>query len=231
MAKGFGSLYNLCMADVTQMFLKEVDDALHEERLLSVWKNYKPLIVGGVAALVLATAGWQVWLGYERKAAEQVAEQWQGLSDLDAGAKQAVLEEVSDSGSVGFRALARSEMASAALAANPHEVAEAAAAYGAMVADGKSPSWVANMGRLNRALALLGVDNAAAKADLMVLQGQADSALMPPALELLAVLATAEGDTPTARNLTNQLLALPDIPADMRQRASIRLGALSTLTK
>ncbi|MFZ2586877.1 MAG: tetratricopeptide repeat protein [Alphaproteobacteria bacterium] len=216
------------MSDITQTFLKEVDDALHEERIINLWRTYKVYILSGVAGLVLAVAANQGWQAYQHRVAQQVAEQWNSLGNKDAAARAVVLETVAAQGSTGFQALARSEQARDALAATPPALEKARTAYTQITDNGSAPTWLASLARLNRAVALMGTDPAAARADATAL-ATPNNPFYPLALELLATLAATEGDTATARTTTEQILALPNIPADMRQRASIRLGALGTL--
>jgi hypothetical protein len=220
--------------DVTpQGFLKEVDDALQEEKMLALWNEWRWLIVTVVIGLLLGTAlgqGWQAWRRHQDQA---VAEQWYALSKMkpeDAGyaAKLKAMEDVSPP---GYHALALYAQADQLMNQTTPDAKGAAMLYGVVAKDSSMPEWLRDLSTLNAAVVLMGTDDAAAKADLDALVAKPKSGMYPSALELSAVLAVKRGDTVLARDFTQKLLATPYIPADMRQRALRRMGDLSTIAR
>lgn len=207
-------------------FLKEVDDALHEERLLALWHRYKWLVIGLVVVVLVGTMlreGWQAW---QQRQNEAAANLWYSYSQnaADEAAKARTLAPLMEASSPGFRALAHVTEAEGAAAA------EAAPLYRRIAEDGGMPEWLRDIAGFNTALELMVDDRAAAAAILKDLSGR-DGVMRGPALELVAVAAMDEGDTPAARRATEELLALPNLPAGLRARADKRLGALSTLAR
>lgn len=212
-------------------FLKEVDDALQEEKLMNLWRQWRWLIVLAVAGLLLGTAASQGWHAWQRHQAQAVAEQWYALSKMKPEdpaypAKLRALEKVSPS---GYRALALYAQADRLMKQPTPDMKAVAALYDQVAADSAAPGWLASLSKLNAALALMGTDDAAAKARLDALVANDKDAAHVTALELAAVLAIKQGDTLAARGLTQKLLDIPYIPADVRQRALRRMGDLSTL--
>lgn len=54
------------MADLIQ----EVDEALRVERITQTWNQYKPVIIGAIAAIILGTAihsAWTAWVKHENR--------------------------------------------------------------------------------------------------------------------------------------------------------------------
>lgn len=214
-------------------FLKEVDDALHEERMMKLWLEWRWLIVMVVVGLLLGTAVGQGWKAWQRHQAQAVAEQWYVLSKMkpgDAGYadKLGAMQRVSPP---GYNALALYAEADRLQKLPEPDMKGAAGKYDAVANDSSMPKWLRDLSTLNAAMALVGTDDAGAKARLDALAANDKGSVYAAALELSAVLDMKQGDTVAARALTEKLLAVPYIPADMRQRALRRMGDLSTLAR
>lgn len=212
--------------DTTTAFLREVDEALHQERLLAVWHRSKWFILAAVVALVLAVAGREAWDAWSLHKARTHAAQWFAFTELKTDAeREKMLPEILDETRGGTRALALYAKANM-----QHEANAKAEAYLELANDASEPQWLRDVARLNAALALMGSDAAAAKAQLeMLAQTNYEEIASPaygPALELLALLSQQAGDVTAARGYTLKLLQVPNLPADMRQRALQRAGVL-----
>jgi hypothetical protein len=215
-------------ADPTQAFLREVDDALQQEKLEYVWQTYRLPLMGGVAALVLAVAGWQLWQNSKVSHTAEVANDWytyQKMSVDNSDAKTALRQSIEKEGTNGYKALAIFAEAETAPDAKTAE-----AAYARVYTDNAQPLWLRENARLSAAMRLMGTDNAAAQAHFEKLVTYADpreaSAAAAVALEQLAVIAISKGDAVSARGYTEKLMQIPYLTADLRQRAEKRLGAL-----
>lgn len=219
--------------DSTAAFFREVDEAMQYEKLEGLWKRYRALIVTGTVAVVAAVAGYQgygAWKGHQSLA---LAEQYHAAMTLEGEARTKALAEVTAQSGGGYRALAAFEQARSQ--PETKEGARAAdKAYGLVYNDPSQPQWLRSIARLNAALSLLGREDTLAQEHLNLLAQDPGQGVTPlptyaPALELLSLLAQRQGDTTTARGYLQRLLALADIPADMKQRAQRRMGELSTL--
>lgn len=212
--------------DTTTAFLREVDEAMQQERLLAVWHNSKYFILAALIMLILAVAGQQAWGAWQKHQARTVAAQWYAYSiSKDDANRSKELTTLLQNTDGGTHALAVYQ-----LAAMQHTPEEKAKAYSQLVNDKKAPSWLRDIARLNAAIALIGSNPDGAKAQLEVLaQNNAEQIASPayaPSLELLALLAQQAGDDSSAKGYTVKLLQQPGLPSDMRQRALQRIGAL-----
>ncbi len=213
--------------DATTKFLREVDEAMQQERLLMVWHKSKWFLLAAVVLLVLSVAGQQAWLAWKDHQARTMANQWYAFSALTSDATRAQkLPEVLAGTTGGTHALAVYTQASM-----QHTGAEKAKAYQQVVTSKSAPQWLKDMARLNAAIVLMENNPAEAKAQLELLaQVKVEEIPTPayaPALELLALMAQQSGDTATARAYTEKLLQGTALPSDMRQRALQRLGMLT----
>jgi|GEM_PF-5579317 len=215
-------------SDPTSAFLREVDEALHQERLLAIWHRSKWFIMGAVLVLLLAVSGLQAFHAWQRHQDRTMAAQWYDFTQLNSdAAREKALPQLIAETHGGTRALAA--YAQASLAKTPEEKAKAYA----IVYNGTYPQWVKDIAKLNAALALSASNPQQAESLLQELT-QADptvtpSPAYPAALEMLTLMAMQRGDTTTATGYNQRLLHLPGLPATARQRAMVRMGALSTL--
>lgn len=213
----------------TQAFLAEVDAALQQERLMGIWQKYRVLFITGVCGLLLAVAGSQAWEAWQQHRARTLAAEWYEWSKISADeTRREKLTEFLVGAHGGYRTLAaftQAEMQSTAV--------EKARAYALIYKDSGQPAWLANLAKLNAAMALLGSDDAAAKGLLeeLAAEGMQAQATYPLALELLALTAQRENNSVAAREYTVKLLEQPQLTPQLRQRALMRMGVLSTLVK
>lgn len=213
-------------SDTTTAFLREVDEAMHQERLLAVWHRSKWFLLAAIIGLVLAIAGREAWQAWSMHKARTHAAQWYAFSELKTDAeREKMLPQILEDTSGGTRALALYAKANM-----QHDAKAKAAAYLELANDAGEPQWLRDVARLNGAIAIMGSDSASAKAQLeMLAQTNYEELPSPaygPALELLALLSQQAGDTTAARGYTLKLLQVPNLPADMRQRALQRAGVL-----
>ena len=216
-------------------FMREVDDALQQEKIQYLWHTYRWPIIAAVVLLVAVTAGWQGWKAYRHHQTLSLAEQYYTWSQLDSeDARAKALPELLHESRAGYRALAVFEQAREAARTDPKA---ADRAYGQVYNDSAQPQWLREVARLNAAMVLLGREDTLAQEHLGILaqvpQNDPASAgpAYPVALELLTLLAQRQGDVATARGYNQRLLALPQLPADLRQRAQARMGLLTTVVR
>ncbi len=213
--------------DTATKFLREVDEALQQERLLAVWHNTKWFLLAAVVLLVLAVAGQQAWQSWQEHKSRTMANQWYAFSRINSDSlRTEKLPELLTNTSGGTHALAVYTQA-----AMQHTPAEKAKAYRQVTNSKSAPQWLKDLARLNIAIAQIEANPAEAKAELELLT-QSNGTQIPtpayaPALELLAIMAQQSGDIVTAKGYTANLLQQDGIPSDMRQRALQRLGMLS----
>lgn len=225
-------------------FLREVDDAVQQEKLRAFWQRWRMAIVGGVAAVLILLAVQQGWNAWERHQSRTLAAMWQTAStSTNPAQKRILLNELVKKGDNGYLALAVFELAKETLGDEGVTAEKAMAAdslYAKVYNNRGMPQWLRDIARFNAALALIGHNDTLAKEHLQTLAPATNTpgaapknatAVYAPALEALTLMALNAQDNAEARKLTQQLLAQPNLPADMKQRAERRLGALSNLVR
>jgi hypothetical protein len=115
---------------------REVDEALQQEKLAKVWKNYGPVIVIAIIVMIVATAAgtaYKTWNSSENR--KETGELITAAEDKDAAA---ALEKAAADTRDGHKAVAL--MNAAAKHAEKKEFAKAAAMYDDLSRDGSAPS-------------------------------------------------------------------------------------------
>ncbi|AUW59919.1 hypothetical protein C1T17_19390 [Sphingobium sp. SCG-1] len=119
-----------------EAFLREVDDAVRQDRLLNFWQRYGRWLIGVIVVGLLAFAGWLYWEHHSTRKSGETAEEMAKVLDVVAGGgtpDAAKLEALTKAGQPGYRAAA--QLAKAAVAVGKGDQAGALAIYKNMVAD------------------------------------------------------------------------------------------------
>ena len=210
-----------------KVFLREVDEAMQQERLLMLWQRWRWWGLAAVLLSMLGVAGWQGWQAWEAHQLRTFAARYATLPD---NADAATLQALAARAPGGYGALLA--MREAKVTTDPQAQA---AVYLKLANDGKQAGWVRDTARLAAAMVLLGVDDAGAKTQLELLAQTSDPAatspLAAPALEQLALLSQRSNDPAAALAYTRRLLDLPGTPEDLRMRAQLRLGLLQPMAQ
>ena len=119
------------------VFVREVNEELQKDQLLTLWQRYGKPVLGGVIAILLAWAGTLFWQdrqakahGLEGEKFTQVIDSLAAGSDLGAEAK---LREIGKSDAVGYRAPTGLTLANLTL--QKGDTKGAVTTFGAVVAD------------------------------------------------------------------------------------------------
>ena len=70
--------------------LREIDDAVRQDDMLSIWKNYGRIIIGVVILGLAAFGGWLYWQHHQTKVAEENSVQF---ASLLTAAQRATLDQ------------------------------------------------------------------------------------------------------------------------------------------
>ena len=104
-----------CRQYQEKAFELEVDEEMEQERLTQMWEKYRSWIIGGVSAILIATAGVQIyqsWWTNVRLNESDAFEQAMILSNNKKWAEaQKIFEELEQSGKTGYKTLAKMELA------------------------------------------------------------------------------------------------------------------------
>lgn len=127
--------------DISETFLREVDENLRRDRLRDFSKKHGNWIVAGVILFLIASGGFIWWQQHQVKRSEAEVEQLStiyrdvGTGNVSKAPQQ--LDELADSGSKAIRASALFTRAALALQQNDHKTA--IAKYREIVADSGLP--------------------------------------------------------------------------------------------
>lgn len=206
---------------------REVDEAVRQERLLTLWKRYGAFIVAAVVLLLVAVGGWKAYEAWQESNRREAADAYAAAmrqAGNDPVAALTALENQASPGEEGYGLLAALQAARLRAAAGDVEGA---------VADWEEIRDSADLPRVYRDIAGLLIvqhrfKDASAEqleADLAPLLDPA-SPVRPMALELAALLALREGDQAGARSRLTELTDDATTPLALRQRATQLLGTI-----
>lgn len=106
--------------DTDEAFLREVDEGVRRDQMLSAWQRYGKLAVALLVLALAALAGWLWWQDHQAKARGQAGEDLtQAMSQLDVGEgarARPVLQTMANEGPGAYRALASMVLANDAVA-------------------------------------------------------------------------------------------------------------------
>lgn len=208
-------------------FIEEVDEEVRRDRLETLWKRFSPVLIGAVAALLLAVGGYQVWKGWQADKAAAAGSAFSAALTQAQGGKAAeaavALADLAKSAPRGYAQLARFQQAAVLIEAK--DAAGAVAVYDAIAGDAGVE---ARLRDLARYLAVYhGFDTLQPDALRQRLAGIAsDSPWATNAREMQALVDLKAGDRDSARKLLTALADDPLVPTGVRGRAAELLAAL-----
>lgn len=120
----------------SEAFMREVDEAVRQDQLLTVWQRYGRWILVAVVAGLAAFGGWLYWQHHSKTESEAVSEQVDAVLATATGggtpdAKQ--LDTLTQADQPGYRASAM--LVKAGVASRKGDTKAAVAIYSAMAAD------------------------------------------------------------------------------------------------
>ena len=127
--------------DITETFVREVDENLRRDQLRDFTRKYASWIVAAVVLFLVAAGGFIYWQDWQRKKNEQAVEQLaQVFTDISKGQTQtapARLDKLSDAHAKAVRAAA--QFGRAAVAINQNDTKLAIAKFKELAGDSSMP--------------------------------------------------------------------------------------------
>lgn len=210
------------------LFIKEVNEELKQERLTESFKKYGQYFVFAAVLAIGSVAGWQYWKSSVRSAQEaQSVDFTSGVNLVAAGKnKEAgkLFEKLARENEGGYAALAR--LRQAAMVARAGDAKAAAALYQQLAADENVAPEFRQLGTLLWALHLLDTakpDEAIARLKPLTADGQT---WRYTARELTAHYHQKAGRNDDAARIFKQLSNDTGAPATLRRRAAEMLSIL-----
>ncbi len=120
----------------SEAFMREVDEAVRQDQLLTFWERFGRWIVVAVVVGLLAFAGWLYWQHHSKTQSEAVSENLAKILDTATGGgtpDAKALASLEQASQPGFRAAA--QLTKAGVASRKGDAKRAIAAYKAMAAD------------------------------------------------------------------------------------------------
>lgn len=130
--------------------IREVDDAVRQDEMLSFWTRYGRIVAGAVVLGIAGFGGWLLWQNYEAGQAEKSGEQFATLLKSAQATRldEPVYTRLVAEGGNGYRTEA--ELVKAALAAGKSDDKNALASYDKIAADPKAPQPMKDLALVRR---------------------------------------------------------------------------------
>ena len=207
---------------------REIEEDLQRDRYKKLWEKYGNLVIAAAVALVLSTAGWQVWKTYRVKRDQAFGARYaEALKLAQDGktdeAEQGFAKLAADAGS-GYSALSRLQEASLLAKAGKSE--DAIAIYDKLAADSAVDRPYRDLATFLAVLHGIDKGNPAELSKRLEPLTAASNPWRHSALELSALLAARAGDKTRAQQIYAQLADDPTAPQGVRARAAEMLAAL-----
>ena len=211
-----------------EAFLREVDEELRRDQLVSVWQRYgRWIVIAIVAALVLLAAGL-FWQHRQRVAAEQQGEQLQAafdaLANKDVAAASKPLAALTASGHDGYRALALFTEADIALQKN--DLKAAAVKFATVANDDDMPQPFRDVALVRQTTAEYDTLPPATVVQRLGSLTAPGSAWLGSAGELVAMAYLRQGKRAEAGSLLARMAKDDTVPRSIRQRAVQMAGVM-----
>lgn len=209
-------------------FIREVEEEYRRDKAIEAWKRYQNWIIGAAIILVLAVGGWRYSQSQQKAAAEAAGARFQTAVQTARDGKEEAAEQlfldIAKAGPNGYAVLARFRAASGIAGRNS---AEAVAIYDALSTDPAVNPVLQNVARLRSAFLL--VDTADADEIKRRIEPLAapTSAFRHSARELLGLAAMRAGDFEAAGRWFDMIVADPQAPQGLRERAGTMLGIIA----
>lgn len=203
----------------------EVDEEVRRERLKQLWDRHQALIIGGAILIVVMVGGWRLYQWYEAKQAAEAGAAFNSAMTLSTQGKHAEAEaafaKVAQTGSTGYRELARLQTAGEIAQRDPKAAVEA---YDAIASDTRTAQTMRDLAAVRAGFLL--VDTAPYENMRQRLEPATatDRAFRNSARELLALSAMRANDSASAHKWLEMIATDPEAPPGLRQRIQMLMA-------
>lgn len=203
-----------------ESLFREVDEEVRQEQFQKLWARFGNLIIAVCFIVIAGVAGfkgWQYW--QEKQAQEAGASFFTSLQLAQTGKTDDALKQLEAIDHKGFAVLAR--MRTANLLGSQGKTDDAVKIYDAVAADSSVDAALRDLARMRAAVALA---DKAPPADLEARLKPFDAAgnsWRHAAREIMAGALWRSGDAMAADKKVQEILADPETPTTIRQRATV----------
>jgi hypothetical protein len=209
-------------------FLREVDEAVRQDKYKKLWDNYGVHALAGLLLIVAAVAAYKGWSYWQERQAQEAGAKFSEALTLEGGTDDAkahdLLASLAAQGPEGYRVLARFQLAAAEAKAG--DIDKAVADYDALASDAGADQILQGHAALQAAA--LRLDKADYAEMERRLKGLIDSngAWRFSAHELLGLSAYRLNDMREAEKQFSALIGDEDTPPNLRERADMMLALI-----
>jgi hypothetical protein len=209
-------------------FIREVEEEYRRDKAIEFWKRYQNWIIGLAILIVVAAGVWRYTQSQQKAAQEAAGARFETAVQMAREGKGQEAEqsflEIARSGPKGYAVLARFRAAAEIAGRNQ---AEAVTVYDALSVDPGVNPVLQNVARLRSAFLLVDtVDDAEMKRRIEPLAAPT-SAFRHSVRELLGLAALKAGDFEAAGRWFDMIVADPQAPQGLRERAGTMLGLVA----
>jgi hypothetical protein len=209
-------------------FIREVDEAVRQERWLVVWKQYNAYIIGAAIAVIVGTAagvGWQTYEANQRAANARAFAQAADFLSADRPAEAAsAFGTLADRVGGGVAVIAKFQAAEAEKLAGDRE--GKLTLLESLAGSGDTQPIYQRLATLLAKQETLGESDTEALIDEIDRLSTPDNPWRASLIELKAIAQMKSGRVEEARETLDTLLAEQSIPANLQRRVSELLSAL-----
>jgi hypothetical protein len=209
-------------------FIREVDEAVRQDRWMRLWKHYGVYAVGAALAIVVGTGAGVAWRSWQESQRQDEARRYAAAEALlredQAGEAAAAFRALAEDADGGYGVVARLRAAEAEAEAGQGDAA-VDTLDGLTESGGARPVYrqLGDLLMLQRAFDQ--ADASDLEARIAALTG-VDAPWRHSALELEALAQLRAGDVDGARRTLDTLLADPRTPANLSRRAAELLASI-----
>jgi hypothetical protein len=209
-------------------FIREVDEAVRQDRWLQLWKQYGSYMIGGALAVVIGTGAGVAWRNYQQSQRLDDARRYAAAEELlrqdrPGEAAAAFLALAEDAGG-GYDVVARLRAAEAQNLAG--ETDAAAVSLDRLAGDDEAAPVYRQLGDLLALQREFDSADASALSERLAGLSAPDAPWRHSALELEALAQLRAGDTEAARRTLETLLSDPLTPGNLSRRAAELMASL-----
>jgi hypothetical protein len=200
----------------------EVDEEVRREQLKKLWDRYGGFAIALLVLFVVSIAAWRGWDYWQAKRAAEIGAQFDAALTMSEEGKHAEAETafavVADTGTAGYRMLARLQEASALA---QRDVKAGVAAYDALAADTSVPQPVRELAGVRAGLLLVDTASLAEMTQRLEPLAAPNGVYRHTARELLALAAYRAGDVAAEKRWFEVIVADPEAPQGLRSRIEV----------
>ncbi|MET3649795.1 tetratricopeptide repeat protein [Phyllobacterium ifriqiyense] len=211
-------------------FFREVNEELRSDKMRAFWARYSTLLIGGVVAIVIGTAGFAFYEYWTEREASKSGDQFLAALNLVRDGKNdealKTLDQLEKDGYGAYPVLAR--MRAAGVIAQKGDFAGAVAAFDKVSADTSVPQAIRDLAKLRAALILVDTgsyDDVASRVEAL---SSDSNPMRHSAREALGLAAWKAGRGADATKLFKQISDDQAAPANIRQFADTMLDMLKS---